>query len=114
MRDVICVDEFREDSTLVVRAELPGVDPEKDVELSVSDGMLHIEAQRRMEDKEEGKGYLRRELRYGSFARTLPLPEGVTDEDVSATYKDGILEVRVSLPESVISKEPKQIPVRKG
>lgn len=114
MQDVIRVDEFREDSTLVIRAELPGIDPDRDVELTVGDGMLHISAERRTEDKEEGKGYLRREMRYGSFSRTLPLPEGVADSDVSASYQDGILEVRVSLPESVVSKEPKQIPVRKG
>lgn len=115
MHDMIRIDEFREDSTLVVRAELPGIDPDQDVDLTVGDGMLHISAQRRTEEKEEeGKGFLRREMRYGSFSRTLPLPEGVTESDVSANYKDGILEVRISLPESVVSKEPKQIPVRKG
>ena len=72
--DVIRVEEFREDGTLVVRADLPGIDPEKDVELIVSDGMLHIQAERREEEKKEEKGYLRRELRCGS--RALPLPEG--------------------------------------
>jgi HSP20 family protein len=52
--DMIHVEEYREDGTLVVRADLPGIDPDKDVELTVADGMLHIEAQRR--EEESGKG----------------------------------------------------------
>jgi HSP20 family protein len=97
--DVIRVDEFREDGTLVVRADLPGIDPDKDVEITVSDGMLNIEAERHAEEKKEEKGYVRQELRYGSFSRSLRLPEGATDSDVTASYKDGILEIRVPAPE---------------
>ena len=82
----------------MVRAELPGIDPDKDVELTVSDGMLRIDAERREEEKTEEKGYVRQELRYGSFARTLPLPMGVTESDITASYKDGILEVRIPAP----------------
>lgn len=89
--DLIKVDEYRENGTLVVRAELPGIDPDNDVELTVADGMLHIEAERRDEEKTEEIG----ELHYGSFSRSLPLPEGVTEADVTASYKDGILEIRV-------------------
>jgi HSP20 family protein len=96
--DVIRVDEYREDGDLVIRAELPGIDPDKDVELTVSDTMLHIEAERRHEEKVEEKGYLRHELRCGSFSRTLPLPAGVAESDVTATYKDGILEIRIPTP----------------
>jgi HSP20 family protein len=108
---LIRVEEFREDGALVVRADLPGIDPEKDVELSVSDGMLHIEAERREEEKKEGKGYLRQELRYGSFSRTLPLPEGVTESDITATYKAGTLEIRIPEPKH----EPaKKIPIAKS
>ncbi len=108
---LIRVEEFREDGTLVVRADLPGIDPEKDVELTVSDGMLHIEAERREEEKKEGKGYLRQELRYGSFSRSLPLPEGVTESDIKATYKAGTLEIRIPEPK----QEPaKKIPIAKS
>lgn len=96
--DLIRVDEFHENGDLVVRAELPGVDPENDVELTVSDGMLRIEAERREEETTEEKGYLRHELRCGSFARTLPLPDGVSEDDIKADYKDGILEIRVPAP----------------
>jgi HSP20 family protein len=103
----IRVDECRENGHLVIRAELPGMDPAKDVDISVHDGMLHIKAERREEEKADEKGYVRRELRYGFFTRTLPLPEGVSTDDVVAGYKDGILEIRLSIPEV---KEP---PVRK-
>jgi HSP20 family protein len=103
--DMIKVDEYRENGNLVVRAELPGIDPDKDVELTVSDSMLHIEAERREEEKVEEKGYLRHELRCGSFTRTLPLPEGVSEADVTASYKDGILEIRIPAPEPEPAKK---------
>ena len=96
--DLIRLEEYREDGTLVVRADLPGIDPDKDVELTVSNGMLHIEAERREEEKKEEKGYVRRELRYGSLTRSLPLPAGVAEADITATYKAGVLEIRVPEP----------------
>jgi HSP20 family protein len=103
--DLIRVEEFREDGTLVIRADLPGIDPDKDVELTVSDGILHIEAERRVEEKREEKGYVRQELRYGSLSRSLPLPEGVTEADITATYTAGVLEIRIP--------EPKREPAKK-
>ena len=104
----IPVDEFHQDDQLVIKAELPGVDPDKDVEVTVSDGTLRISAERRDEKKTEGAGYTRQEITYGSFARTLPLPKGVTEADVTATYKDGILEIHIPDPQP----EPgKKIPI---
>jgi HSP20 family protein len=111
--DLIRIDEYREGDTEVIRAELPGIDPEKDVELTVSDGMLRISAERRVEEKTEDLGYVRHELRYGSMRRTLPLPEGVSESDVSATYRDGILEVRVKVPERT-GTAPTKIAIKKG
>jgi len=109
--DMIHVEEYREDGTLVVRADLPGIDPDKDVELTIAGGMLHIEAERREEEKQEGKGYLRREVRYGSFSRSLPLPEGVTEADIAAIYKDGVLEIRIPEP----TREPaKRVAISKS
>ncbi|MGZ6693387.1 MAG: Hsp20/alpha crystallin family protein, partial [Solirubrobacteraceae bacterium] len=67
-------------------------------EISVQGRTLHIRAERRQETKEEAKGRYRSEFRYGSFARRIPLPEGVSEEQVTASYKDGILEARVPLP----------------
>lgn len=104
----IRVDEFRKDGALVIKAELPGIDPAEDVELTVSDGMLHITAVRHEEEKVEDKGYIRQELHRGSFERTLRLPEGVSDSDVKATYKDGILEITVPVAEA---KASTRIPV---
>lgn len=111
--DLIRVDEYREGDTEVIRAELPGIDPERDVELTVRDGMLRIKAERRVQEKTEEAGYLRHELRYGSMSRTLPLPDGVAEADILATYKDGILEIRVPVPERPAS-EPKKIEIRQG
>ncbi|MGN6403667.1 Hsp20/alpha crystallin family protein, partial [Sinomonas sp.] len=60
---------------------------------------LLINAHRQERKEEKEKGSYRSEFRYGSFSRTLPLPEGVTDQDIQATYRDGVLEVRVPVPE---------------
>lgn len=113
MEDVLRVDEYRENGTLVIKAEMAGIDPDKDVEITASDGTLHIEAHRRAEEKEEGKDYFRRELRYGSFSRDLPLPEGCSESDVKASYKDGILEIRVPAPKPAVKEPARRIPVEK-
>lgn len=109
--EVLRVDEVQEGDTLVVRAELGGIDPEKDVEVTVEDGVLHIRAERRQEEETEGKSWRRRELRYGSFVRDVALPEGASEKDVKATYKDGILEVRVPMPTATAKKEAHKVPV---
>ena len=112
--DVIRVDEFRDGDSEVIRAEMPDIDPDKDVDVTVQDGMLRITAQRRVEEERQDKGYTRRELRYGSFSRTLPLPEGADDKDIQATYKDGILEIRVPVSEPAPPSEPTRISISRG
>jgi HSP20 family protein len=112
--DLIRVDQYRDGDDLVVRAELPGIDPDRDVELTVTDRMLHVQAQRREEDKLEEKGFMRRELHYGSFARTLPLPEGVVESDIKASYRDGILEIRIKAPKAVAKPDTTRIPIKRG
>ncbi|HVA05381.1 MAG TPA: Hsp20/alpha crystallin family protein, partial [Acidimicrobiales bacterium] len=79
---------------------LPGVDPDKDVDISVSDGVLHIEARREesKKDKDKDKRAYRSEFRYGTFSRDLALPKGVESKEVKASYRDGILEVRIPWP----------------
>lgn len=91
----IPVEEYQEDDTHVVKAELPGIDPDKDVDVIVRDGALRIRAERRQEDTTDEKDFSRREIRYGSFARNLPLPAGCTEQDVTAEYHDGVLTVRL-------------------
>lgn len=92
------VEEIHEGDTLVVRAELPGVDPDKDVDISVSDGVLHIEGRREESTEDKKEGSYRSEFRYGKFSRDLALPKGVESKQVKATYRDGILEVRIPWP----------------
>jgi len=89
------VEEFRDGDTEVVRAELPGIDPDKDIEVSVSDGVLHISAHREEKSEQKAKDGYTSEFRYGSFSRSIPLPPGADENEVKATYSDGVLEVRV-------------------
>lgn len=91
----IPVEELVEDDTLIVRAQIPGIDPDKDVEITVSDNQLHLRAEWRQEARVEEQGLARQEFHYGSFYRSIPLPAGTREDQVKATYHDGILEVRV-------------------
>jgi len=91
----IRVEEVVEDGALVIRAELPGVDPDKDVELVVENGILSLHAERQEQTEDKRRHRRRSEFRYGSFSRSIALPAGATEEDVKATYENGILEVRV-------------------
>jgi HSP20 family protein len=93
--DPIRADEFTENGTLVVRVEIAGIDPAKDVDVSLEGDVLHIEAERHEEEETKERDYQRRELRYGAFRRDILVPTGTTEADVKASYKDGILEVRV-------------------
>ena len=108
------VEEFVDDGMLVVRVELPDIDPERDIELSVADGVLHIRAQREEKSEKRDKDGYRSEFRYGSFVRNVTLPEGVEDGDITANYKDGILEVRVPMPAATEKPPVTKIPVARG
>ena len=113
-RQMIEVEEFTEGDKLVVRAEIPGVDPEKDVQVTVSDHTLRIAAERSETKEEEGRHFHRRELRTGSFVRTIPLPEGVDDEQISASYSDGILEVRAPIATASETEPARRVPVTRS
>lgn len=88
------VDVFDENGALVIRAEVPGVDVE-DIDVTVEGGTLTISGSRRFETETEEKGFHRKEIFEGSFSRKILLPEGTDPEAVTATSKDGILEVAV-------------------
>ena len=98
MTPSIKVEQFVDGSTLVVRAEVPGIDPDKDMDVSVSEGMLHIRAEREEQTEHRSKTGYRSEFRYGSFTRSIALPPGAREEDVTATYRHGVLEVRAPAP----------------
>jgi HSP20 family protein len=91
------VDVFEKDNRLITRIDLPGMKKE-DVKVEVTDGHLAISGERKSEAEEKKAEYYRCEREYGSFYRAVPLPEGVTLEDVKATFADGVLEVSVPLP----------------
>lgn len=110
----IRVEEFLDGNTLVIRAEAPGLDPDKDIDVSVVDGALQIRAERKEEKEEKGKDSYRSEFRYGSFVRRIPLPTGVKQDDVTAAYKDGVLEVRAPMPEQVQATGASKIPITRG
>jgi predicted unusual protein kinase regulating ubiquinone biosynthesis (AarF/ABC1/UbiB family)/HSP20 family molecular chaperone IbpA len=90
------VEEAVQDDRYVIRAELPGLDPEKDIEVTVDDETLTIHAERRQEDS----GPERSEFRYGSLTRTVRLPDKVDAKDVTARYQKGILEISLPVPEA--------------
>jgi len=96
-RHPVHVEDFVEDGTYVVRAELPGLDADKDIEVSASDNRLTIAAKR--EEHKHDRHHT--EFRYGSFSRVVPLPVGADPEAISAKYDRGILEVRVPVNEPV-------------
>jgi HSP20 family protein len=103
------VEEFESDGKMVFRAEMPGLEPERDVEITVSDGRLHVRAERRSETTTDDRRGYRSEFRYGTFERTLMLPPGATENDITATYTDGILELTVPL--EATEMQAKRIPV---
>jgi len=90
------------DNELVVKAELPGMDP-KDIDISLSDGMLTIKGEKKQEKEEKKSDYHFIERSYGSFTRSIQLPRQVEREKISASYKNGLL--RITLPKSEEAKK---------
>ena len=90
------VEEVARDDRYVIRAELPGLDPETDIEVTVSGRVVTIHAERRQEDKDP----YRSEFRYGSVTRSVRLPAKVDATDVTARYEKGILEVSIPVGEA--------------
>lgn len=103
------VEDYMDEGTYVLRAELPGIDPDKDVELHIEHDMLTITGERREESKDKNH----REFHYGSFRRTVPIPSGTKPDDVTAKYADGVLEVRVPAKTEEAPKMVK-IPVQRA
>lgn len=102
------IDMFEEGNELVIRAELAGMKRE-DIKLELSGNMLTISGEKTGGEKIERKDYYRVEQCYGSFSRTLELPEGVHLDDVKAQYKDGILEVR--MPKEDVGSNVRTVPI---
>ena len=106
--NIIRLEEEMKDGNYELRAELPGVDPEKEVNITVRDGVLTIKSERTA--KEESNG--RSEFSYGSFARSVTLPPGADQEAITARYDKGILTVTVPIQEEAPEPGEKHIPVQ--
>ena len=101
------VDIFEQDGHIVLKAELPGVDP-KDVEVRVENNVLTLRGERKLDNDVQKENYHRVERAYGSFSRSFTLPTVVDTEKIKAEYRDGVL--RVNLPKREEAK-PKQISI---
>lgn len=102
------MDVSETDKTVEISAELPGLET-KDVQLNLADNMLTIRGEKKSEREEKDKDYHLIERSFGSFARSVALPEGVKAEDVSAEIAKGVLKVTVKKP---APKQSKQIDIK--
>jgi len=100
------VDLFEDKNEIVIKAELPGMEKEN-VEVKLTDHMLTIKGEKKKEEEIKEENYYRSERSYGSFIRTLELPADVHADKVKASFKNGILEVRLPKTEEAKSKEIK-------
>ncbi len=105
------IEIYERDGQLQVRAELPGLKPE-DVKVEVTDGTLVIHGERKYEHDENKKGVYRSERRYGQFYREIPLPEGADVEQAKAQFNNGVLEIKLPVPEQVSKR--REIPIASG
>jgi HSP20 family protein len=105
---VPAVDVFDESDAVVLKAELAGMKPD-DIQIEVEDNVLTIKGERAFTEKVDDERYYRVERRFGSFQRSLALPQGVKADEIQAAYEDGILEVRVP---KAAAEQPRRIEVK--
>ena len=91
----IRIEEHESDHHHVIRAEVPGIDPDKDITLTVEGDTVDLSIRRERHDDHSDGRSTRSEFHYGSFRRIIRLPRMASPDDVKASYKDGILEVRI-------------------
>jgi HSP20 family protein len=97
------VEVYQQNNELVVRADLPGMKKD-DVSIDVTDHDIAISGERRQERETERGGFYQSERSYGSFYRTIPLPEGAIADQAKATFKDGVLEIRMPAPPEQVTR----------
>jgi HSP20 family protein len=101
------VDVWEKDNELVLSFDLPGI-PEDKITVELDDNVLTVSGERERTQEHSSDRFYRFERRYGTFSRSVTLPAGVTENDIAANCKDGVLEVRVPKPEE---QKPKRIQV---
>lgn len=109
----IRIEEYVEDDKLVIRGEIPGVDPDSDIDISVEGGRLSIRAHRQSKSEKSDDSSYRSEFRYGSLSRVVALPDRADVDDIEASYTDGILEVIVPL-EKTEDQNSKKVKISRG
>ena len=97
------VDVHQRKDQLVIRADLPGLSRE-DVKVDMTDNAITIQGERRREHEEEQGGVFRSERSYGSFYRTIPLPDGAMTDQAKASFKDGVLEITMPAPPEHVTR----------
>jgi HSP20 family protein len=97
------VEISQQNHELVVRADLPGMKKD-DISIDVTDDEISISGERRQEQETEHDGVYRSERSYGTFSRTIRLPEGAMTDQAKATFKDGVLEIRVPAPPEQVTR----------
>ena len=107
---VPALDVWETEDEIVYALDLPGI-PEENISVELDDGALTISAERERTQQESDDRFYRYERRFGTFSRTFGVPQGVAESDVTADYKDGVLEVHVRKPEH---PKPKRIQVGSG
>ncbi|MDH5769077.1 MAG: Hsp20/alpha crystallin family protein [Nitrospirota bacterium] len=100
------VDIFENKDEVIVKAELPGIAKE-DVNVNITENTITLSGEKKKEEKVEKKDYYRLERSYGSFSRSFRLPSDVQTEKAKATFKDGLLEIRVPKTEEAKKKQVK-------
>ena len=100
------IEIYEEKDDVVVKAELPGMKRE-DLELNISDNLLTIKGEKKKEEEVKEKGYYYSERSYGGFTRTVEIPKDVQTDKVRASFKDGVLEIRIPKTEEAKRKEVK-------
>ncbi|MGN6869458.1 MAG: Hsp20/alpha crystallin family protein [Solirubrobacteraceae bacterium] len=109
-RWVPAMDVVETDEHFVLRADLPGMS-ENDVKIEVEDKVLTISGERKSEHEQRGTGYYRVERSFGSFSRSLTLPEGVDADAIQASFDSGVLEVKIPKPEQ---HKPRKVEISLG
>jgi HSP20 family protein len=94
----------------LLRADLPGLD-EEDVQIEVHDNTLRISGRREAEHEQKERGWYRMERSFGSFSRSLTLPDGVNADAIAASFDKGVLEVRIPKPEE---RQPRRVQIQSG
>ncbi len=105
------VEMFEREGQLVLRADLPGLTKD-DVKVEVTDGAINISGERKSEHEERDEGYYRSERSYGSFYRSVPLPEGVNADDARASFRNGVLEVVMQAPQREERRKGRQLEIK--